>query len=123
MPITTYARLEDMLRTEDPDIVEALSGLPTTVIVKEVPLRAQYWHWWRQRERLDTGYSVLWFVGDTLLGPEWQVVNFYCEDTDTSINTVVSKALVLAYVYGIAAGQHHTVREVLRDDHTDQPAP
>ena len=105
MPITTYARLENMLRTEDPDIVEALVGLPTTVIVKEVPLRVAYWRWWQHRERLDTGYSVLWFIGDTLLGPEWQVVNFYRDETGTSINTVVPKEIVLAYLYGCASRQ------------------
>ena len=110
MPITTYARLEDLLQTADTDIVEArnaLKGLEGLVVVKEVPMRFSVKpHWWtfplRNLYRLGAGYQVLRFIADTPLGPEWQIINFYREGTDTSINTVVPKEIVLAYLYGMA---------------------
>jgi hypothetical protein len=105
MPITTYAPLALILRTEDPDICEVLAQLPDRVIVKEVPQSVTAWSLWERRTQLQVGYSVLWFLGDTPLGPEWQVVNFYREGSATRINTVVSKELVLAYLYGCAARQ------------------
>ena len=108
MPITTYARLEDMLRTEDPDIVEAQNASQHLVVVKEVPMRYTVKpRWWRFPLRnlyhLGVGYQVLHFLHDTPLGPEWQIVNFYREGTGTSINTTVPKEIVLAYLYGCAA--------------------
>jgi hypothetical protein len=108
MPITTYARLEDLLVTEDTDIVEAQNALDHLVVVTEVPMRyAVKPAWWpfplRSLYRLEVGYRVLHFITDTPLGPEWQVVNFYREGTGTSINTVVPKEIVLAYLYGCAA--------------------
>jgi hypothetical protein len=111
MPITTYARLQDILQTADTDIVEAqnaLKGLEGIVVVKEVPLRRSVMpKWWQfplfNRYRLEAGYQVLHFIADTSLGPEWQVINFYREGTGTSINTTVPKELVLAYLYGCTA--------------------
>jgi hypothetical protein len=108
MPITTYARLEDILRTEDPDIVEAQNASHHLVVVEEVPLhRSVMPRWWPfslcTHCRLEVGYQVLRFIADTPLGPEWQVMNFYLEGTGTSINTVVPKEIVLAYLYGCAA--------------------
>jgi hypothetical protein len=105
MPITTYAPLALILRTTDPDICEVLAGLPDGVIVQEVPQPITVWSWWERRTQLQVGYSVLWFIADTPLGPEWQIVNFYREPPHTSLNTVVSKELVLAYLYGCAARQ------------------
>jgi hypothetical protein len=107
MPITTYARLEDMLRTADKDIVEAQNALDHLVVVREVPMRYSVKpRWWtfplRNLYRLEVGYQVLHFIADTPLGPEWQVINFYREGTGTSINTTVPKEIVLAYLYGCA---------------------
>ncbi|CAJ0893953.1 hypothetical protein R77569_04357 [Ralstonia mannitolilytica] len=36
--------------------------------------------------------------------PEFQVINFYRDNTDWSINGSVSKELIYAYLYGLLAG-------------------
>jgi hypothetical protein len=98
MPITTYAAVATIRQTQDPDICEALASLMRPPLVKEVHVAVQA-HWW-SHTRWQTCYSVLWPLGDTLLGPEWQIVNFYRDDAGASINTVVPKEVVLAYLYG-----------------------
>ena len=111
MPITTYARLGDLLQTTDPDICEVLAELRRAPVVREMPYRRQVQPrgWWHfplcNRYRLEVGYSVLWHLHETPLGTEWQVMTFYRTDTGTSINTVVPKELVLAYLYGCATRQ------------------
>ena len=39
-------------------------------------------------------------LGATLLGDEYQVINFYRDETGTSINTYVPKELLVAFLYG-----------------------
>ena len=39
-------------------------------------------------------------LGTTLLGDEYQIINFYRDDTGTSINTCVPKELLVAFLYG-----------------------
>ena len=108
MPITTRLPLASIVQTQDPDICDALARLRTPPIVEEVQARRKA-HWWSRR-RPQTRYSVLWPLGETLLGPEWQLVNFYQEPPHTSINTVVPKALVLAYLYGCSVTRSHEER-------------
>lgn len=37
----------------------------------------------------------------------WQIINFFVEDSDTSINGLVSLDLIMAYLHGVLAG-HQT---------------
>jgi hypothetical protein len=109
MPITTYARKEDLLQTTDPDICEALGVLCRAPVVKEVPVRVRRRGrtWWRVSP-LAVGYSVLWYLWETPFGPEWQVVTLYRDGLTSS--TVITKELVLAYLSGCATHQeesHH----------------
>lgn len=104
MPITTYARLEHMLQTTDPDICEALGVLRHPPVVKEIPRRLRTA--WFPIYEITTAYSILWFLQDTPHSPEWQVVNFYRDSPATAhAGVVVTKELVLAYLYGCATQQ------------------
>jgi len=102
MPITTYLNQKTLKQATDQDICEALAALPQPPIVKEDVYRRSWAGWLRNRYCTVTEYSVLWPLGDTLLGTEYQVVNFYRAPPHTSINTTVPKELVLAYLYGCA---------------------
>ena len=99
MAITTFAALADMCLATDTDILDALTSLHKPPIVEQWRVQLPKKHWWSSA-RYHILYTVLWPLGDTMLGPEWQVVNFYREDSGTSINTVVNKEMVLAYLYG-----------------------
>jgi hypothetical protein len=104
MPITTYATLATMQQATDPEICAALETFryPPVVEVHQVVTRKR--HWWSRRQ-VKCLYSILWPLGETLLGHEWQIINFHRDASDTSINTVVPKELVLAYLYGCGAGE------------------
>jgi heat shock protein HslJ len=45
-------------------------------------------------------YEIYFGIG----GSQYQMINFYVGNSQTSINTVVTKDLVMAYLYGILAG-------------------
>jgi len=47
-----------------------------------------------------TFYIILW----PLLHPEYQIINFYSEESGTSINTVVSVEMCVAYLIGLCSG-------------------
>lgn len=102
MPITTYLDPATIRHTTDKDICEALAALAQPPVVEEHSCRRSHPSWWRNLYRAPTEYSVLWFIATTLLGEEYQVVNFYRPPPHTSSNTVVPKELVLAYLYGCA---------------------
>jgi hypothetical protein len=112
MPVTIYARLEDLLQTTDPDIGAALAGLKRAPVVQEMPHHHPHTptRWWHfslcPRTPLEVGYRILWPIVETPLGREWQIVQFYrAVPTTPSTSTVVSKELVLAYLYGCAVDQ------------------
>jgi hypothetical protein len=116
MPITMYASLGTMVQTTDPDLCVALESLTQRPVVQVHQVEACKRHWWSRR-RTQRLYSVLWPLGDTPLGHEWQVVSFYRErynSTDSDVNTVVPKELVLAYLYGCGAGERQHNEEHTR---------
>jgi hypothetical protein len=103
MPVSTYIAPDDLAHASDPDIIETLACLTRPPIVNQTPVWVKR-HWWSRAEAV-TLYEVLWPLGQTLLGQEYQVVNFYRDDSENSINLVVPKSIVLAYLYGLSAGQ------------------
>lgn len=118
MAVTTFCVPDDLRHASDPDILEALAVCRRAPVVNTVPIWVRR-HWWQRRQE-ETWYEVLWPLGTNAVldalgaGHEYQVVNFYEERTENSINLVVTKALVLAYLYGISAGEH--TRERLMEE-------
>lgn len=81
-------------------------------LLAEVRKRTQEdWRiWWREYEirkflrkaARSRAYSL---IVETQ-APEFQIINFYRDNTDGSINGAVSKELIYAYLYGLLAGLH-----------------
>ena len=64
--------------------------------------------WWKEyeiRKRFRRPIKARWYslIVETR-APEFQVINFYRDNTDWSINGSVSKELIYAYLYGILVG-------------------
>lgn len=66
------------------------------MVIRE--LRFDYRIWFRTKTHWR--YEVLWPSG----GCEYQIVNFYREDTETSINLLGTAELTVAYLIGICSG-------------------
>lgn len=58
--------------------------------------------WWRKEVRL---YEIYCALG----GGEFQVINFYRDGTDWTINHYVPAELAVAYLYGTIGGARRTV--------------
>lgn len=64
--------------------------------------------WWKKKVKLYTLYS-------RIMGGEYQVINFYRDGTDWSINTYVPAELIVAFLYGLINGNIN-VRMVVGDN-------
>ena len=53
--------------------------------------------WWSRKKRTKTLHTL--YV--QLVGAEYQMINFYSETAESSINTIVSADLIVAYLYGM----------------------
>ena len=99
MVITTYLYQRDIdAMTDDSVLLPLLEELSQLTgqqwVAQSYPVKRRFHkptlHWCLYKS-----------LGATLLGDEYQVINFYRDNTGTSINTYVPKELIVAFLYGL----------------------
>ena len=99
MPITTYITDAKQKQTHDAEINSVLHLLPKEYLIEES--RPYIKTRWFGKDTVKYYYSVYYHIG----GIEYQIVSFYVKDSTTTISTMVSADLVMAYIYGLLAGK------------------
>ena len=98
MAITTYFSQRDVdAIADDPILAPLLEELSRLTgqrwVAQSYPVKRRFhkstWRWCLYKS-----------LGATFLGDEYQVINFYRDNTGTSINTCVTKELIVAFLYG-----------------------
>lgn len=106
MPVTTYLNPEDYLQPTGNAELNALlaqvrknTGKDWRLCEHRFTEVTGIWPFYKRKKR------VLYSVYVEVQGPEFQVINFYREDTGTSINESNEAGYVAAYFYGILANR------------------
>jgi hypothetical protein len=105
MPIVTYmsdSEREYWLSVHDDQYSPLLHELFETYGERWVIIHSHIRYGFLRR-KTQTLYSLYKHVGLT----EYQVINFYRDNTAWSINTYVSKELIIAYIYGLLGRKNH----------------
>jgi hypothetical protein len=109
--ITTWLQPHEAVLTDDHDVralldeLEARYGERWRAVRYTRPLWRRWfnpWNVWRPMLP-----RVTWSLYYEYHPDEWQVINFYREGTDWSINTSVSKELIVAYLHGYLGQRAH----------------
>jgi hypothetical protein len=101
MPATTWLRVDEYLRPTGNKMIDNTLGQLRTItgkdwrIEKHQTIKGHLW--WKHSADL---FCLYLGVGDTPLGSEFQIINFYRDGTDWSINHYVPAELVVAYMFG-----------------------
>lgn len=103
MPITTYLHPSDT-SVDDKDITPLIEELYEKTGERWVVLASQKTKRRLWKKSLVVSYMLCKHLGDNPLGREVQIINFYVDGSGTSINTLVSKGHILAYVWGYLGG-------------------
>ena len=112
MSITTFLTTHEAEAQSDADLQPLLDSLRDKTGQRWVVLRVR-----ERRTALMYGIfrvpRVLYSLYAQLDGHEYQLINFYQDDTGTSINTWVTKAMVVAYLRGYLSGLQDSFEEKL----------
>ena len=100
MPATTFMRPDECLAPTGHKTVDEVLRDLRSITGKDwrVEKHLQRSGFFRKRTR--ELFCLYLGVGDGLLGYEFQIINFYRDGTDWSINHYVPAELLVAYMYG-----------------------
>lgn len=111
MPITTWLRENELNACQDKDIRELLA---------EILLESGE-YWFALPYAHSTWGNILRYIGALSSPPkthyslfkqldattnECQIMNFYLETSGTTLNTIVPKEMIIAYLYGLLGRKH-----------------
>lgn len=71
------------------------TGIKIVVLERKFEFR----RWFQRKERIEWRYEILWPLGHA----EYQVVNFYRDGTDWTINLMVPAEMAVAYLIGVCS--------------------
>ena len=112
MPATTWLREDEFLQPTGHKVVDETLRELREVTGKDWRVdkrRTTTGHlWWKRHVDL---FSLYVRLGMTMLGDEFQIINFHRDGTDWSINHHVPAELVVAYMLGACVRPAQTVGE------------
>jgi len=111
MAICTYLHdyeFSDFQKVEDKELNELFQEvrelIPDTFFVQQHKVISKKW----LKKPTTTVYYSLYKL---LSKPEVQEINFFVDNSDSSINTVITKGMLMAYFFGVISGHRYDVTQ------------